>query len=339
MTSKQEFFQLFQSRIHILDGAMGTMIQGHKLTEDDYRGHRFANYDHAIKGNNDLLNLTQPEIIQGIHEQFLAAGADIIETNTFNANRVSMADYHMEDLSYEMNKVGAEIARKAADKFSKQTPNKPRYVAGSLGPTTKLASMSPDVSNPGFRAITFDDLHKAFKEQAEGLLDGGADLLLIETITDTLNCKAAIYAILEIGDERGIDIPIMISGTITDNSGRTLSGQTVEAFWNSIAHADPVSVGLNCALGAELMRPFLKNLSDVATCAVSSHPNAGLPNEMGEYDESPEYMATVVGEFAESGLVNIVGGCCGTTPDHIEAIATEATKFEPRRLQEALVNE
>ena len=338
MKSKQTFKALFQSRIHILDGAMGTMIQGHKLDESDYRGKRFADYEHAIKGNNDLLNLTQPEIIQGIHEQFLASGADILETNTFNANRVSMADYHMEDMSYEINKAGAEIAGKAADKFTAQTPDKPRYVAGSIGPTTKLASMSPDVSNPGFRAITFDDLHLAFKEQAEGLLDGGADLLLIETITDTLNCKAAIYAILEIGDERGIDIPIMISGTITDNSGRTLSGQTVEAFWNSIVHAEPVSVGLNCALGAELMRPFLKNLSDVATCAVSAHPNAGLPNEMGEYDESPDYMAKVVGEFAESGLVNIVGGCCGTTPKHIEEIAKKAGQYAPRPLNETLVN-
>ncbi|MFT7590965.1 MAG: 5-methyltetrahydrofolate--homocysteine methyltransferase [bacterium] len=338
MISKQDLITLFQSRIHLLDGAMGTMIQGFKLSENDYRGDRFANYEHSIKGNNDLLNITQPSIIEKIHGSFLEAGADIIETNTFNANRISMADYHMEELSYEMNKLGAEIARKAADSYTAQTPDKPRYVAGSLGPTTKLGSMSPDVSNPGFRAVTFDDLYEAFKEQAEGLLDGGADFLLIETITDTLNCKAAIYAILEIEDERGIDIPIMISGTITDNSGRTLSGQTVEAFWNSIKHANPISVGLNCALGAELMRPFLKNLSDVATCPVSAHPNAGLPNEMGEYDESPEYMAKVVGEFAQSGLVNIVGGCCGTTPDHIGAIATEASKYEPRQLMEIELN-
>lgn len=338
MKSKQDFKALFQQRIHFLDGAMGTMIQRYKLTESDYRGDDYANYEHSVKGNNDLLNLTQPHIIEEIHSKFLSSGADIIETNTFNANRISMADYHMEDLSYEINKVGAEIARKVADKYTSETPDKPRYVVGSIGPTTKLASMSPDVSNPGFRAVTFEELRVAFKEQAEGLLDGGSDLLLIETITDTLNCKAAIYAILEIEDERDIEIPIMISGTITDNSGRTLSGQTVEAFWNSIAHANPVSVGLNCALGAELMRPFLKNLSDVATCPVSAHPNAGLPNEMGEYDESPEYMAKVVGEFASSGLVNVVGGCCGTTPEHIKAITDEAKKYEPRMILEVELN-
>jgi 5-methyltetrahydrofolate--homocysteine methyltransferase len=339
MKSSQEFKSLFQERIHILDGAMGTMIQSYKLTEADYRGDRFEEYAHSIKGNNDLLNITQPQIIGEIHGQFLSAGADIIETNTFNANRISMADYHMEELSYEMNKAGAQIAREVADKFTKQNPEKPRYVAGSIGPTTKLASMSPDVSNPGFRAVTFEELHAAFKEQASGLLDGGADVLLIETITDTLNCKAAIYAILELEEERNIEIPIMISGTITDNSGRTLSGQTVEAFWNSIAHANPITVGLNCALGAELMRPFLKNLSDVATCPVSAHPNAGLPNEMGEYDESPEYMAKVVGEFASSGLVNVVGGCCGTTPNHIAAISTESLKYTPREILEVELNE
>ncbi len=338
MKSKQDFKTLFQERIHFLDGAMGTMIQQYKLSEADYRGKEYENYDHSVKGNNDLLNITQPHVIREIHGKFLAAGADIIETNTFNANRISMADYHMEDLSYEINKKGAEIARSAADEYTQQRPNKPRYVAGSIGPTTKLASMSPDVSNPGFRAVTFEELYLAFKEQAEGLLDGGADLLLIETITDTLNCKAAIYAILEIEEERGIEIPIMISGTITDNSGRTLSGQTVEAFWNSIVHADPVTVGLNCALGAELMRPFLKNLSDVATCAVSAHPNAGLPNEMGEYDESPEYMAKVVGEFASSGLVNVLGGCCGTTPGHIKAITEKVKNYEPRMLMEVELN-
>lgn len=338
MNTKQDYKTLFNQRIHFLDGAMGTMIQRYKLSEEDYRGARFADYGHSVKGNNDLLNITQPHIISEIHEKFLDAGADIIETNTFNANTISMADYHMEDLSYEINKAGAQIARQAADKYSSETPNKPRYVAGSIGPTTKLASMSPDVSNPGFRAVTFEELHKAFKEQAEGLLDGGADLLLIETVTDTLNCKAAIYAILELEEEREIEIPIMISGTITDNSGRTLSGQTVEAFWNSIVHADPISVGLNCALGAELMRPFLKNLSDVTTCAVSAHPNAGLPNEMGEYDESPEYMAKVVGEFASSGLVNIVGGCCGTTPEHIQAITQEVEKYKPRVMMEVELN-
>ncbi|MBO6515149.1 MAG: homocysteine S-methyltransferase family protein [Bacteroidia bacterium] len=338
MVSRNRFLSLLDERIMLLDGAMGTMIQTYKLDEAQYRGERFASYEHAIKGNNDLLNITQPDIIRAIHRQFLEAGADILETNTFNANSVSMADYHMEDLSYEINLEGAKIAREVADEFTAQTPDKPRFVAGSMGPTTKLSSMSPDVSNPGFRAITFNELVVAFKEQANGLLDGGADLLLIETITDTLNCKAAIFAIKEIEDERGIEIPIMISGTITDNSGRTLSGQTVEAFWNSVVHAKPVSVGLNCALGAELMRPFLKELSDVATCAVSAHPNAGLPNEMGEYDESPEYMANVVGEFASSGLVNITGGCCGTTPAHIKAIAEEVKKSSPREQIELVAN-
>jgi 5-methyltetrahydrofolate--homocysteine methyltransferase len=321
-----------------LDGAMGTMIQRYGLTEEQYRGEQYADLDHPVRGNNDLLCITQPQIIQEIHRAFLEAGADIIETNTFNANAISMADYHMEELSYEMNKAGARIAKEVAEEFTQKDPSKPRFVAGSIGPTTKLASMSPDVSNPGFRAVTFNELLAAFKDQANGLLDGGADILLIETITDTLNCKAAIYAIMEIEEERGMDIPIMISGTITDNSGRTLSGQTVEAFWNSVTHANPISVGLNCALGAELMRPFIGNLSKVATTAISAHPNAGLPNEMGEYDESPEYMANVVGEFAQSGLVNIVGGCCGTTPDHIAAIVSEASKYQPRkRYQEVVI--
>lgn len=334
MVSRQYFKELLHDRILLLDGAMGTMIQTYGLSEEQYRGEQFANYEHSVKGNNDLLCLTQPEIIKEIHGKFLEAGADILETNTFNANAVSMADYHMEELSYEINKAGAELAKEMANTYSEKTPEKPRFVAGSIGPTTKLSSMSPDVSNPGFRAITFAELVVAFKDQARGLIDGGADLLLIETITDTLNCKAAIFAIKELESELNLDIPVMISGTITDNSGRTLSGQTVEAFWNSIVHAKPVSVGLNCALGAELMRPFLKELSDVADCAVSAHPNAGLPNEMGEYDESPEYMATVVGEFATSGLVNITGGCCGTTPDHINAIAEVMKTCEPRKVEQ-----
>lgn len=334
MVSRQYFKELLHDRILLLDGAMGTMIQTYGLSEEQYRGEQFANYEHSVKGNNDLLCLTQPEIIKEIHGKFLEAGADILETNTFNANAVSMADYHMEELSYEINKAGAELAKEMANTYSEKTREKPRFVAGSIGPTTKLSSMSPDVSNPGFRAITFAELVVAFKDQARGLIDGGADLLLIETITDTLNCKAAIFAIKELESELNLDIPVMISGTITDNSGRTLSGQTVEAFWNSIVHAKPVSVGLNCALGAELMRPFLKELSDVADCAVSAHPNAGLPNEMGEYDESPEYMATVVGEFATSGLVNITGGCCGTTPDHINAIAEVMKTCEPRKVEQ-----
>ncbi|MDB9881936.1 homocysteine S-methyltransferase family protein [Bacteroidia bacterium] len=324
--------QLLQDRILFLDGAMGTMIQKHKLSEEDYRGTRFADYAHSIKGNNDLLCLTQPNIIEGIHSEFLEAGADILETNTFNANSVSMEDYHMEDLVYEINVAGARIARKAADKFTAQNLDKPRFVAGSMGPTTKLASMSPDVSNPGFRATDFDQLHAAFKEQARGLLDGGADLLLVETITDTLNAKAALFAIMELREERGQEIPIMISGTITDASGRTLSGQTVEAFWYSVSHANPLSIGLNCALGADQMRPFIKELSDKAWCRVSAHPNAGLPNEFGEYDETPEGMSKVVGEFASSGFLNIVGGCCGTTPEHLKAIIDRVEVETPREV-------
>ena len=332
MVNREEFQSLLANRIIFLDGAMGTMIQRYKLSEEDYRGERFRDFHTSVKGNNDLLNLTKPEIIVEIHKQFLEAGSDILETNTFNANSISLDDYDMGDLVYEINKAGAELARQAADEFTSQNPEKPRFVAGSMGPTTKLASMSPDVSNPGYRSVTFNELVGAFKDQARGLVDGGADLLLIETVTDTLNCKAAIFAILELEEEIGEHIPIMISGTITDNSGRTLSGQTVEAFWNSIRHANPISVGLNCALGAELMRPFLKNLSDVADCAISAHPNAGLPNEMGEYDESPDYMAKVVSEFVESGLVNIVGGCCGTTPGHLSAIYHSSKTKSPRQV-------
>lgn len=332
MVNREEFQSLLTSRVIFLDGAMGTMIQRYKLTEEDYRGERFKDFHTSVKGNNDLLNLTKPDVIAEIHRKFLESGSDILETNTFNANSISLDDYDMGDLVYEINKAGAELARKAADEFTARNPEKPRFVAGSMGPTTKLASMSPDVSNPGYRSVTFEELVVAFKDQARGLVDGGADLLLIETVTDTLNCKAAIFAILELEEELGEPIPIMISGTITDNSGRTLSGQTVEAFWNSIRHANPVSVGLNCALGAELMRPFLKNLSDVADCAISAHPNAGLPNEMGEYDESPEYMAKVVSEFVESGLVNIVGGCCGTTPEHLSSIYESSKTKSPRQV-------
>jgi len=332
MVNREEFQSLLANRVIFLDGAMGTMIQRYKLSEEDYRGERFRDFHTSVKGNNDLLNLTKPEVIREIHKQFLEAGSDILETNTFNANSISLDDYDMGDLVYEINKAGAELARQAADECTSQNSEKPRFVAGSMGPTTKLASMSPDVSNPGYRSVTFNELVVAFKEQARGLVDGGADVLLIETVTDTLNCKAAIFAILELEEEIGEHIPIMISGTITDNSGRTLSGQTVEAFWNSIRHANPISVGLNCALGAELMRPFLKNLSDVADCAISAHPNAGLPNEMGEYDESPDYMAKVVSEFVESGLVNIVGGCCGTTPEHLSAIYDSSKTKLPRQV-------
>ena len=324
--------ELLNDRILFLDGAMGTMIQRYKLSEEDYRGSRFVDFPHSVKGNNDLLSITQPHIIEEIHSKFLEVGADIIETNTFNANSVSMEDYHMQDLVYEINVASAKIARKIADKFTAENPDKPRFVAGSIGPTTKLASMSPDVSNPGFRAIDFDQLVVAFKEQASGLLDGGADLLLIETITDTLNAKAAIYAILALREERDLDIPIMISGTITDASGRTLSGQTVEAFWYSVSHAKPLSIGLNCALGADQMRPFIKDLSDKAWCKISAHPNAGLPNEFGEYDQSPEQMSAIVHEFAQSGFLNIVGGCCGTTPEHLEAIIKAVESEKPREV-------
>jgi 5-methyltetrahydrofolate--homocysteine methyltransferase len=324
--------ELLKDRILFLDGAMGTMIQRYKLTEEQYRGERFADFEHSVKGNNDLLSITQPQIIEEIHKQFLEAGADIIETNTFNSTSISMEDYHMQDLVEELNVAAAQIAKKAAQEFTAKTPDKPRFVAGSIGPTNKTASISPDVNQPGYRGITFEELVAAYKEQARALAKGGVDLFLIETVFDTLNCKAAIFAILELKDEEGIDLPIMISGTITDASGRTLSGQTVEAFWYSISHANPISVGLNCALGADQMRPFLKELSDKAWCKVSAHPNAGLPNEFGEYDDSPEHMSATVAEFAKSGFLNIVGGCCGTTPEHLKAIVDAVKDYKPREV-------
>ena len=326
--------ELLEDRILFLDGAMGTMIQKHKLTEEQYRGERFKDYEHNIKGNNDLLSITQPGIIEDIHNDFLEAGADIIESNTFNSTSISMADYHMEGLVQELNYESAKIARKCADTYTAKNPDKPRFVAGSLGPTNRTASLSPDVNAPGFRAITFEELVTAYKEQSTALAKGGVDLFLIETVFDTLNCKAAIYAILEVKEELGLDTPIMISGTITDASGRTLSGQTVEAFWYSVSHANPLSIGLNCALGAEQMRPFIKDLSDKAWCKVSAHPNAGLPNEFGEYDETPESMSKVVAEFAESGFLNIVGGCCGTTPEHLKAIIEAVKVYKPREVPE-----
>lgn len=315
----------------ILDGAMGTMIQNYKLTEEQYRGSQYSNHNSSLKGNNDLLSITQPEIIADIHNEFLDAGADIIETNTFNANSISMLDYDLVSDVRSINLAAAKIARECADNWSAKTPDKIRYVAGSLGPTNKTASISPDVNNPGFRGVTFEELVATYKEQAEALIDGGVDLLLVETVFDTLNCKAALFALTGIKDERELDIPIMVSGTITDASGRTLSGQTVEAFWHSIRHADLFSVGLNCALGAEQMRPYVQSLSEVADCLVSAHPNAGLPNEMGGYDESPDYMSNVLRDFVERGLVNIIGGCCGTTPDHIRAIAKMSAKYQPRK--------
>ncbi|MCB0161012.1 MAG: homocysteine S-methyltransferase family protein, partial [Caldilineaceae bacterium] len=330
MTVRTQLLDLARRRILILDGAMGTMIQAHHLDEEDYRGARFADWPGNLQGNNDLLSLTQPQIIADIHRQFLDAGADIVETNTFNATAISQADYGMEALAYELNVAAATLARAVADEVTAATPEKPRFVAGALGPTNKTASLSPDVNDPSFRNISYDQLVTAYKEQARGLLDGGVDLLLIETIFDTLNAKAAFFAVDELFAEGARRVPIMISGTIVDQSGRTLSGQTTEAFWISMKHAKPFSIGLNCALGADQMRPYLETLATVADTLTSIYPNAGLPNEFGEYDDTPEHMARVLGGFARDGFVNIVGGCCGTTPDHIRAIAAAVAETAPR---------
>ena len=323
-----------KERILLLDGAMGTMIQEHELDETAFHGRRFSNWPCELKGNNDLLNLTQPNIIRAIHDDFLAAGADIVETNTFNSTRISQADYQMEDLVYELNESGARLARAAVDAAEAAQPDRPRFVAGVLGPTNRTASISSDVNDPGFRAVTFDDLVTAYTEAVRGLLDGGADLVLVETVFDTLNCKAALYAIDVYFSELGSSRPVMVSGTITDASGRTLSGQTAEAFCNSVRHAEPVSIGLNCALGATELRPHVEALSRVADTYVSCHPNAGLPNEFGGYDDTPEFMADVLGEFARSGFLNLVGGCCGTTPTHISAIADAISGVPPRPIPE-----
>ena len=319
-----------RERVLVLDGAMGTMIQGYGLSEADYRGDRFADHPDDQQGNNDLLALTQPDIITAIHRAYLEAGSDLLETNTFNAQRISLADYGMQDVAYELNVAAAALARAECDAMTARTPDRPRYVLGTLGPTNRTASISPDVNDPGARNVTFDELVEAYLEQARGLVDGGADVLLVETIFDTLNAKAAIYALETLFEEHGRRWPVMISGTITDASGRTLSGQVTEAFWYSVRHARPLAIGLNCALGAGELRPYVAELSRIADCFVSAHPNAGLPNAFGEYDETPEAMARVVGEFAASGLVNIVGGCCGTTPDHIAAIAQAASHGVPR---------
>lgn len=328
--------EALENRILILDGAMGTMIQRYNLTDEDYRGERFKDFPHDIKGNNDLLSITRPEIIEAIHTEYLEAGSDLIETNTFSGTTVAQADYFMEDLVYEINLEGAKVARRAADKMSAKTPNKPRFVIGSMGPTTKMASLSPDVNNPGFRNISFDELKMAFKQQALALVDGGVDALLIETITDTLNAKAALYAVQELIEEKrmenpAFEMPVMVSGTITDQSGRTLTGQTSEAFYNSVGHGNLLSVGLNCALGARAMKPYLAELSRVSSNYISVYPNAGLPNEMGQYDESPEYMGQQVREFLDEGYVNILGGCCGTTPAHIREFAKIAAEYQPRK--------
>jgi len=323
---------LLKQRILILDGAMGTMIQEYNLEEADFRAERFKEWPRDLKGNNDLLSITQPQIIKAIHTEYLEAGADIIETNTFNATRVAMADYQMENLVYELNAAGAKVAREAADEMTAKTPDKPRFVAGVLGPTNRTASISPDVNDPGFRNITFDGLVEAYYEATTALVEGGADLLLIETIFDTLNAKAAIFAVHKYFDDHNLRLPIMISGTITDESGRLLSGQTAEAFWNSVRHAQPLSIGLNCALGPEQLRQYVVELSRISETYVSAHPNAGLPNEFGGYDKTPDEMASEVVEWAQSGFLNILGGCCGSTPDHIRAIREAVEKSEPRKL-------
>lgn len=317
-----------KKRILVLDGAMGTMLQRNKFEEADFRGNRFADFLHPLKGNNDLLSITQPEAVKAVHRAYFAAGADIVETNTFSGTTIGMADYYMEDLVYELNYQSAKIAREVADEFT----DKPRFVAGSIGPTNRTASMSPDVNDPGYRAVTFDELKIAYKQQVEALIDGGCDLLLVETIFDTLNAKAALFAIEEVKEERKIDIPIMVSGTITDASGRTLSGQTVEAFLISIEHIPLLSVGFNCALGADQLKPYLKRLSQNTSLNISAHPNAGLPNAFGQYDQTPEEMQQLIREYLQENLINIIGGCCGTTPEHIQLIADVAKEFKPRKL-------
>ena len=324
---------ILKERILVLDGAMGTMIQRHTLEEQDFRGDKFKDHDHSLKGNNDLLSITRPDIIKDIQAQYYAAGADIAETNTFSGTTIAQADYHLEDYVYELNFQSAKIAKEVAEEFTAKEPHKPRFVAGSIGPTNRTASLSPDVNNPGYRAITFEELAKAYKQQAKGLLDGGVDLFLVETVFDTLNAKAALFAISELQEEECKDIPVMVSGTITDASGRTLSGQTTHAFLISLEHAPLLSIGLNCALGAKELRQYLQVLAKEAQFLVSAHPNAGLPNEFGEYDESPEMMASQIKEFLDEGLINIIGGCCGTTPEHIKAIADLAAQYEPRKMQ------
>lgn len=326
---------ILKERIVIIDGAMGTMIQRHTLTEDDFRGEKFKGHTHPLKGNNDVLSITRPDIIKDIHSQYLAAGADVIETNTFSATTIAQADYHLEDHVYELNYQSAKIAKEVADQFTAREPHKPRFVAGAMGPTNKTASLSPEVNNPGFRAVTFDQLATAFKEQARALIEGGADLLLLETIIDTLNVKAALFAIQELFEEIGREVPVMVSGTITDASGRTLSGQTTEAFLISVSHVPLLSIGLNCALGASALRPYLQVLNEKAPFFVSAYPNAGLPNEFGQYDQTPDEMAGQVEAYLKEGLVNFLGGCCGTTPEHIRKIADIAKKYSPRKIHNA----
>ena len=327
--------KIVKERILVLDGAMGTMIQRHRLEEEDFRNDKLKDHSLPLKGNNDLLSITQPEIIKDIHRQYFKAGADIAETNTFSSTTIAQEDYGLqaEEWVYELNYQSAKIAREVALEFRATEPDKPRFVAGSMGPTNKTASLSPDVNDPGFRAVTFDDLRSAYLLQARALIEGGADLLLVETVFDTLNAKAALKAIEELKIEKEMDIPVMVSGTITDASGRTLSGQTTEAFLISLSHINLFSIGLNCALGARQLQPYLQTLSNEASYNVSAHPNAGLPNEFGEYDETPEQMAEQINEYMKAGLINVIGGCCGTTPDHIAAIANVAAQYEPRVFQ------
>ncbi|MEE9350097.1 MAG: homocysteine S-methyltransferase family protein [Flavobacteriaceae bacterium] len=324
--------QEIKKRILVLDGAMGTMLQAYKFSEENFRGERFKDYPTSLKGNNDLLSITQPQAIKEIHAKYFKAGADIVETNTFSGTSIAMADYQMESLVYELNYESAKIAKEVADEFTKNEPNKPRFVAGSIGPTNRTASMSPDVNDPGFRAVTFDELRIAYKEQVEALIAGGVDLLLVETVFDTLNAKAALFAIEEVKSEKNIDIPIMLSGTITDASGRTLSGQTAEAFLISVSHIPLFTVGFNCALGANLLQPHLEAIAHKAPFGISAHPNAGLPNAFGEYEESPQEMASQIEEYLKKDLINIIGGCCGTNPAHIKAIAAVAAKYKPREV-------
>ena len=328
----KSLYDVIKERILVLDGAMGTMIQSYNLKEEDFRGERFKNYSSSLKGNNDLLSITQPQIISEIHKKYLDSGADILETNTFSSNSISMADYNMEDLVYELNFKSAKIAKKLSNEYSIKDPSKPRFVAGSIGPTNKTASMSPDVSDPGFRAVTFDELVISYTEQIKGLVDGGVDILLLETIFDTLNAKAALFAIDTYMENNKLDIPLMVSGTITDQSGRTLSGQTVNAFMISVSHMPIFSIGFNCALGADQLMPYVKRLSDKSQFYVSAHPNAGLPNAFGEYDQTPEEMQSLLEKYLKDGIVNIVGGCCGTTEEHIKLIAESAKKYSPRKI-------
>ena len=328
----QSLYDSINKRILVLDGAMGTMIQAYNLQEKDFRGERFNNYESPLKGNNDLLSITQPKIIEEIHRKYLQAGADILETNTFSSTSISMADYNMEDVVYELNFESAKIAKALTKEFTLKDSSKPRFVAGSIGPTNKTASMSPDVSDPGFRAITFDELVISYTEQIQGLVDGGVDILLLETIFDTLNAKAALFAIDTFMEKNKLKLPLMVSGTITDQSGRTLSGQTVNAFMISVSHMPIFSIGFNCALGADQLMPYVKRLSDKSEFYTSAHPNAGLPNAFGEYDQTPEEMQKLIESYLKDGIVNIIGGCCGTTEEHIKLIADSVKNYSPRKI-------